>query len=860
MPSRPRPPTTTGRQLADFGDLLPAEQELVAACREGRPAVVGTGERPDEAADAIRIRAGVLRVLCLGRDPQAPVHEWGVFVRGAWIDGDLDLNDCTVPHPLVIIRCHVEGDVRLSRAAVKLLHLAGSRVGALSADGLRGDDDVNLCDGFVAKREVRFLGASIGGDLNCSGARFVASEGVALGFDRAKIAGSVFLNNNFVAKGTVHFLGASIGGNLACPGASFEASEGDALSFDGAKIAGGVFLNKNLVARNPVRFLDATIGGVLTCSGASFEASKGNALNFDGATISGDVFLEENFVAKSTVRFLGATIGGNLECSGASFAASEGIALGFDRAKIVGSVFLKMGFVAKREVRFLGASIGGNLDCSGASFEASEGDALDFDGVTISGDVFLNDSCVAKSTVRFLGATIGGDLTCSGASFAASEGDALNFDRATISGGVFLNENFVAKSTVRFLGATIGGDLTCSGASFAASEGVALGFDRATIAGDVFLNETFVARGTVRFLGASIGGDLACRKGDFTTLSLSRAAVRGTVFLDDDFQASEQIDLRHAEIGVLVDTPAAWAAPTLVLDGLTWHRFGGGAPVDAAARILWLEQQPAPHLGKDFRPQPWEQCAKVLAEMGHDRDAVKLRIEKRRRMRWLDWQRAKNGDAAPGRNRLRRLWYKARCSAGALGDIVLSWTIGYGYKPHWAAGWMIAVWLVAAGVYAYAVPAGVMAPTDPLVYLSPTIPSECRDDWLTFDPPTRPDDLGHRFARSVELGLPVDDIGSLPTAAGWPTICPRLMPAEYTTFSSMTYALDLLLPIIDLRQEKDWAPRVTDAKGDVLAPLWPGAAWGWGHVTRLGEWLLILVGWGLSAVFVGAVTGLIRRD
>ena len=53
------------------------------------------------------------------------------------------------------------------------------------------------------------------------------------------------------------------------------------------------------------------------------------------------------------------------------------------------------------------------------------------------------------------------------------------------------------------------------------------------------------------------------------------------------------------------------------------------------------------------------------------------------------------------------------------------------------------------------------------------------------------------------------------------------------------YALDTLLPVVNLRQQAAWIPR-------------GGAQW-WASA-------LILAGWILTAAMVAALTGLLRRD
>jgi hypothetical protein len=65
---------------------------------------------------------------------------------------------------------------------------------------------------------VRFLGAEIGGNLECGDASFQNKGGSALTLSGAKIMGQVLLNRGFQANGEVRLPGAEIGGNLDCNG------------------------------------------------------------------------------------------------------------------------------------------------------------------------------------------------------------------------------------------------------------------------------------------------------------------------------------------------------------------------------------------------------------------------------------------------------------------------------------------------------------------------------------------------------------------------------------------------------------------------------------------------------------------
>jgi len=70
----------------------------------------------------------------------------------------------------------------------------------------------------------------------------------------------------------------------------------------------------------------------------------------------------------------------------------------------------------------------------------------------------------------------------------------------------------------------------------------------------------------------------------------------------------------------------------LLLNRCRYGAFTGGV-VTAEGRIKWLSLQDEARWKQDFWPQPWEQCAKVLREMGHREDARAILIEMEKRQR-----------------------------------------------------------------------------------------------------------------------------------------------------------------------------------------------------------------------------------
>jgi hypothetical protein len=707
-----------GSTLEEFlispNQLPPAEQKLLDACRNGTIAVIGT-TRPSVATPGNTVRAEFIRFLALQTDSSAPVHTRGIQLKGAYIDGILELSHCTLNFPLALQTCFFNKILYLLDTNLHGLSLGGSNVPQLQGQGLNCKNSIFLNNGFFSNGEIRLLGAKIGGELDCRGATLINTDGYALIADRAEISGGIFLCNLFSAKGEVRFLGAKIGGNLDCSSARLEKTNENALSADGAEIRGAVFLNDGFSAKGTVRLLKAKIGNDLNCGNATLENAGGIALGLDGAEIAGSVFMLDPFYANGVTRMLGIRIGGVLDCRGAVLENLDGNVLVFDRAEIIGGVLLCHDFIAKGEIRFLGAKIGGDLTCSGAMLENLNQPALYADSAEIAGGVFFDNQFSANGEIRLLGAKIGGQFNCSSAKFENARGDALN------------------------------------------------------------------VQGTVI-------------KSDFIWV--------------DVIHVNGRIDLSDCHVNTLVDDSKSWSKE-LVLDGFTYQRFTGGAPVDAKARIEWLNKQKNDHLIESgFKPQPWEQLVSVLRKEGHVAAARAVAIEAQKIRR----------DAG----QFGKWWNPSRWLHKIFG-----WLAEYGYRPLQTLLWMFIVWIYFAIFYSYAANDGVFAPSHPAVFQHYST-LQCRPDYT----PTQV------------------DIDKKTVTNNWVN-CAELR-GEYTTFNPYLYSLDVILPLVDLQQEKDW--------GQYIDPFNPPGNRMINYLTRYVMWFKILFGWVCSLLLVAVLSGLAKTD
>lgn len=396
-----------------FGDLTAAEVKVLQAAALGEDADCQTNvaEEDDPARAHVwgedrTVRADLLRWLCVDATARASVDPQGIRVAGVRIDGALNLDYAEVPFPIAIVLSALPDSLTLQQAHLAHLNLRGSHTGSIHADGIQVDGLVSFHSGFHATGEVRLLGAKIGGQLRCRGGRFEnpttreAPEATALGADGLEVGQDVYLDKEFHATGEVRLVGAKIGGQLSCRGARFEnpptkeAPEACALNACGLELGGDVYLDNKFHATGVVRLLAAKIGGHLECSNGRFEnpltkeTPEASALSIDGLEVGGNVNLGEGFHATGEVRLLGAKIGGQLLCHG-HFENPRGVAISLQGAEVKDVLFMDKGFKAAGEVELVQARVHvltdaertwpapGNLRLAGFTYDAIENSPLD---------------------------------------------------------------------------------------------------------------------------------------------------------------------------------------------------------------------------------------------------------------------------------------------------------------------------------------------------------------------------------------------------------------------------------------------------------------------------------------------------
>ena len=278
------------------------------------------------------------------------------------------------------------------------------------------------------------------------------------------------------------------------------------------------------------------------------------------------------------------------------------------------------------------------------SLLASRLTVLNAGNAVVEGSVALVGSTF-EGLVSLGGATVGGSVLLSGAVLAAP-GISLDASSLRIRRDFIAEDGFTSHAAIRLDRSEIGGVLSLTGATLHGSGGALTRESRA--AADV----------------ASGGFDEQIW-GSGVSLSVRNLSVRELALLPLR-RPGGLIDLRHARVGMLRDDPRTWP-PGLRLDGLSYESLA--ADEACSTRLAWLR------LEHDFRPQPYAQLARYYRDGGRDDEArtVLLAGERRRRGRL----------SHPGR------WW------GWLQDA----TVGYGYRPMRAAGWLVLLFVVGTVVF-----------------------------------------------------------------------------------------------------------------------------------------------------------------
>jgi hypothetical protein len=155
--------------------------------------------------------------------------------------------------------------------------------------------------------------------------------------------------------------------------------------------------------------------------------------------------------------------------------------------------------------------------------------------------------------------------------------------------------------------------------------------------------------------------------------------------------------------------------------------------------------------------------------------------------------------------------------------------------------WIAAIWFLSGTLYWFVAlpPQSVFASSNPIVFQ--------HTDYKACTP--------NSYEAKVENSkIKSGDTTAIVGAGNW-YLCEKLRE-EYTGFSPLLYSLDVILPLVDLQQQRDWGPLIPTPSADWKSELF---AISWKHVTRWVIWFETLFGWIASLLLVAIFSGLARR-
>lgn len=591
---------------------------------------------------------------------------------------------------------------------------------------------------------------------------------------------------------------------------------------------------------------DTIVSGVVSLIGARIDGdlicgrSKIGSLIVTDAAIAGRIRLSNGFESAGVVDFSRTKIGGVADLEGAQLNGRGPLALVAVRAHIGGDLIFGKNFRSVGCIKLNEIFIGGSIRGSDGNYKKGEEEAINLDGAKILGSIFMHRVNI-EGTFRLLSSRISLDLTLSGAKIFEQEGNALLADRAEIGGGVFMINGFQANG-IKLTGLKTGASLSFNGANLTSvGDALALNAQRVSIAGSLTFESGFSSTGKINLVSALvklnlsfIDSQIVVKQG--VSLNCHGINVNGAFNLQKMRFPVDNIVLSSARVGRLADDEKSWGK-NISLQGFSYSSLGVNSPFKAAARLKWLDKQHANRSGinsvaKKFAPQPWRQLRKVLLESGHFNDAREIAVAYERRLR----EAGQIGESSPSTNRI--VAFSIRFISNKI-HILYGVLIGYGYQPYRLVCWMIAVWLFCGAFFWFSALHNVMAPSNPLIFDN-KIYKDCKSE-------STPGQSIFNLIHDVGKASPRVE-------KNW-YLCPDLA-AEYTGFSPLAYSLDVLLPVVDLQQQNDWAPKIPTP-----ADKWYDEFFSLSleHLTRYVLWFEIIFGWVSSLLLIAVLSGLAKR-
>jgi hypothetical protein len=561
-------PTQTSPVVTDLTEF---ERQVVDTARCGirtNPATTMTVEELAVTEDLeLQVRADVLRDLLRGL--HGGVDPRGILIEGVRVVGRLDLDHVIAVTGLGLYRCALPDRIVCRHAQLRFLHLNGSRLAGLDAEGLRTDSHLFLRDTVITgageSGALGLHGARINGSIALERAAITNTSGTALAADDLRAENGLFLRDAVITgageSGALRLSGAQISGPLDLAGATVANATGPALSADDLRAESDLVLRDTVITgtgeSGAIQLFEAQIGSLLRLDRITINNTVGPALDANGLRVGGDLSMPDATIAgageRGAIELLGAQIGGALGLDCATIAGAAGPALEAERLRVGGNLFLRdcriTGAGERGAIVLADAQVDGSLSLERATITGTRGPALEAERLRAANSFLMRHAKITgvRGGIRLRGAQIGDTFALDYATITSAKGPGLNAERIRANSNFSMQEVKIASTgeggAILLVDAQVGGTLGLDRAAVTNTRGPALNAERLRV-DSFFLRDTKLAstgdRSAIVLADAQVGG----------TLGLDRAAVtntRGPALNAERLRAGSSVFLRYTE-------------------------------------------------------------------------------------------------------------------------------------------------------------------------------------------------------------------------------------------------------------------------------------------------------------------------
>lgn len=611
----------------------------------------------------------------------------------------------------------------------------------------------------------------------------------------------------------------------------------------------------------PLFFEEVTFGGALTMMGAHFKGLHFHTCSINGFTadsvqVDGDISIMYGTKSMGGLRLAGAKISKDFFVNDVEINQPNGHAINLNGCKVDGSVVFNTAKL-KGELNLIRSAVGGEFTCQNLSIQntgsGTSGVALIADGAHIDGPVTFFNHVSCTGEMRFYQAHVGGDFFLNGIHIMNEAQRALSLDGIQIQGGLRVvsqsaatkpvasrtqeqqqpvqtekdmkTEPSVIKGEVVLIRADVAGDVDLSGTHISNPRMIALNADGIKVVGDFSMALNFHADGQVKLEGAAIGNNLFCDAAVFNNPGLVAFNCRGTkvtgaimmqngfsirgtaifyatsndsyfVWKDAKDVSTAKLDLRFAKTKTFIDDQKSWPEEIL-LRGFDYGEIVFAHDDNRLPTLGHPQEGTAAARLKWLKKQP----PPVVDPQPFEQLAKSFSragYESEAEDIMIAKNSARGEEAAFGTKQW--FWYR-----------VLGKFIGYGYRPFTA--FLVSLFVIIMGAFFFraAQKHDLIVPIKDCVYPSDHVPAADQPRWN--------------------------------------------LPAHYARFHSLAYSFEAFAPLVRFDQCESWG-----LSEDARMPI----NFGWktfeisGRTIRMYLWVHIVLGWVLTSLWVGALTGVTK--